>query len=81
MNTSTRTKRAARRVGETAGPAEQTLHGQAYQNPAPASRRSLLEQAANVLLVLQLPLGKIERVALNCLLERRLRRAYSWGRA
>jgi hypothetical protein len=71
--------RAARRVGETAGPAERTLQGQAYPNQS--GRSSLLVQAAEVLCLLTFsPLSAIERASLSALFQRRLERAYVGGR-
>jgi hypothetical protein len=50
-----------------------------YRRPTLASSRKLLEQAADVLLILEFPLAEIERIAFDCLFERRLRRAYAGG--
>lgn len=64
---------AARHATTTAGPAESTSHNRPYRHrPEP----SILEQAADVLLVLQYPVTVIERVGFNALLARRLREAY-----
>jgi hypothetical protein len=76
MNTSAR---AARHVGTTAGPAEQAFQEQVYQNGASRATANPLEQAAEVLLLLEFPLAELERVAFGCLFEERLRRAYAGG--
>jgi hypothetical protein len=68
---------AARRVGTTAGPAEQTLQRQVYRNRSRRSTVNPLEQAAEVLLLLVVsPLSATARMGFTALLERRLRRAY-----
>jgi hypothetical protein len=76
MNTVTR---AARPVWRPTGAATNSVPQTAYQGGPAASRRRLLEQAAEVLLVLELPLAEIERIVFDCLFERRLRRAYAEG--
>ncbi len=47
-----------------------------YLNRDAASRRELLERAADVILLLQHPLGAVERVGFCALLERRMERVY-----
>jgi hypothetical protein len=47
-----------------------------YPHPALASRADPLEQAAEVLLLLQFPLADIERAVFACLFERCLGQAY-----
>lgn len=51
-----------------------------YRNPSTPSSANLLAGAAEVLLLLQLPLAGIERTALTCLFDRRLRQAYEAGK-
>lgn len=48
----------------------------AYPCHRPVSTRKLLLQAAEILLVLQLPLSRLEGAGFWLLFERRLRRAY-----
>jgi hypothetical protein len=58
----------------------QNHQGQGYHTHISASRANLLQQAADTLLLLQLPLSVTSRLAFWALLDRRLRRAYSGGR-
>jgi hypothetical protein len=76
MSRSIKTKRAARPVWRPTGTAANSVRQAVYPCGQAASRRKLLEQAAEILLVLELPLAAIERVAFDCLFERRLCRAY-----
>jgi hypothetical protein len=70
--------KAARHVGETAGPAEKTLQIQAYRNQGGRSRVNPLCQAGDILLLLSaFELGATLRLGFWTLFERRLRRAYA----
>jgi hypothetical protein len=62
-------------VGGTAAQV-QNRQTEGYSNQSGASRANLLQQAATILLILQLPLTAIEEVALWGLLQRHLERAY-----
>jgi len=50
-----------------------------YSDSRCVSRTRRLEQAAEVLLLLEFPLAGIERVAFGCIFERRLAQAYEGG--
>jgi hypothetical protein len=74
MNT---TEQAARHVATTAGPAARASQKRVYQKHDAESKTSLLEGAADVLLLLALhPLSGTARIGFTALLDRRIRRAY-----
>jgi hypothetical protein len=56
---------------------EQAAQGQVYRNRASQSRAYFLQQAADVLLLLEYPLTETERADLFVLLEQRLQHAYA----
>ncbi len=73
-------KRAARRVGTTAGTAEQALPGTVYRNREDRAIPKLLRQAGDILCLLSLfSCTATERAGFVALFERRLSRAYGDG--
>ncbi len=66
----------AQATAGTAMAQSQMEHLRTYSRSRRPSRRKLREQAAEVLLLLQLPLSKAERMEFSALLERRIERAY-----
>ena len=72
-----RSRKTARHAGTAIGKSAEALRARSNRNENNQSRVKPLEQAADVLLVLQFPLTTAERAELRVLFERRLYRAYT----